>query len=201
MNITLFSKYMFQIDFAHKKLSGGINKLPGFRLLIPLMFRYLLSIKFLLRKYACMQAGNRVVAKLAATLIIWIYFLSVSPGCSENPKVAENAKDREAALVYTLTGSAGSSLAVTGCGTGSGGSSFAANFSPAVTSCTGCHSGGGPSGGFDITNYTAAKSRIIPGDPANSLLYTKITTGSMKGYSTTTINNAALNWICGGGNP
>ena len=64
--------------------------------------------------------------------------------------------------------------------------------------CSGCHPG---AGGFDISDYNQVKSRVTAGDPDNSLLYRKITTGSMKANATDAIRAAVKCWITEGANP
>ncbi|MCX7998522.1 MAG: hypothetical protein N3A69_06145, partial [Leptospiraceae bacterium] len=65
----------------------------------------------------------------------------------------------------------------------------------------GCHSGSNPQANFDITSYNSVLSRVQVGNPEASLLYQKITTGSMKANSTQNINQAVYCWIKGGANP
>ncbi len=64
--------------------------------------------------------------------------------------------------------------------------------------CATCHSGGSPSSGFDITNYSQVRGVTLPGDPRGSFLYQKATSGTMAPNSTITINNAIYCWILGG---
>jgi hypothetical protein len=67
------------------------------------------------------------------------------------------------------------------------------------SSCIACHSENNPMGaGFDMTNYNEVQDKITC-DAETSTLYTIITTGSMKEYSTKEINNEIKNWIKNGG--
>jgi len=66
-----------------------------------------------------------------------------------------------------------------------------------TTSCTTCHSGANLNAGLDITSYSSVLARVRAGDASCSLLYQKITGGSMAGNSTPAINSAVLNWIQG----
>ena len=71
-----------------------------------------------------------------------------------------------------------------------------------TTNCISCHGIGGTAQALmDITSYTSVKSHVTIGNPNNSSLYAKITTGNMATYSNSSINNAVYCWILGGANP
>ncbi|HNO25946.1 MAG TPA: hypothetical protein PKK94_23390, partial [Leptospiraceae bacterium] len=63
-----------------------------------------------------------------------------------------------------------------------------------------CHSGGSPSGGYDLSTYSGMKTRVSS-VPETSLLYQKITTGSMAVNSNTSFNQLVYCWIKGGALP
>jgi len=69
-----------------------------------------------------------------------------------------------------------------------------------LSTCQNCHSGTSPSANFDITSYTKVQSFVKPGDPTNSFLYKKVTTGSMSVHSNANINQAIYCWILNGAN-
>lgn len=69
------------------------------------------------------------------------------------------------------------------------------------TNCVNCHSGSSPQANFDITSYNSVLSRVQVGNPEGSLLFQKITAGSMRANSTQSINQAVYCWIKGGANP
>ena len=68
-----------------------------------------------------------------------------------------------------------------------------------TNNCSGCH----PSGlsAFDILDYPAVSAKVTANNPEGSILYQKVSTGSMKGYSTSAIGQAIYCWIAGGANP
>lgn len=70
-----------------------------------------------------------------------------------------------------------------------------------TNNCANCHGGSNPQANFDVTSYSSVLSRVQSGNPEGSLLYQKITTGSMKQNSTQQINQAVYCWIKGGANP
>lgn len=67
-----------------------------------------------------------------------------------------------------------------------------------TNNCSSCHSGSSAQANFDVTSYSSVIARVQVGNPEGSLLYQKITTGSMKGNSTPSINQAVYCWIKGG---
>ncbi|MCB1179147.1 MAG: hypothetical protein KDK36_16295 [Leptospiraceae bacterium] len=68
----------------------------------------------------------------------------------------------------------------------------------ATNNCSSCHSGSTLNAGLDITTRSSVLSRITTGSPENSLLYIKITSGSMKVHTTNSITEAVYCWIKGG---
>lgn len=66
---------------------------------------------------------------------------------------------------------------------------------------SGCHNSATSQQGLDITSYTSVKAKAVSGDPANSLIYQKITAGTMSVNSNSTIAQAMYCWIKGGLNP
>ncbi len=69
-----------------------------------------------------------------------------------------------------------------------------------LSNCQSCHSGANPSANFDITSYSKVSSLVKAGDPKNSFLYQKVTTGSMAVHSNASINQAIYCWILNGAN-
>lgn len=61
--------------------------------------------------------------------------------------------------------------------------------------CLRCHNNTHAEGNFQIDNYGSVYARVVPYEPEQSLLYIKITTGSMKDYSNFCLNNAVRKWI------
>lgn len=70
-----------------------------------------------------------------------------------------------------------------------------------TTSCakSGCHVSGGQSP--NVSDFTSVKNQAISGNPTQSNIYIKITSGTMAQYSNSTINRAVYCWIKGGLNP
>lgn len=70
------------------------------------------------------------------------------------------------------------------------------------TNCarSGCHDGTTQQSGFNATSYSSSLARVVVRNPNSSLLYTKVSTGSMAQYSNSTINTAIFCWIQGGAN-
>ncbi|MCB1179260.1 MAG: hypothetical protein KDK36_16890 [Leptospiraceae bacterium] len=66
---------------------------------------------------------------------------------------------------------------------------------------SGCHNSTSKQQGLDITSYSSVLAKVNSGDPPNSLLYQKITSGSMSSNSTEAITKAFYCWIKGGANP
>lgn len=66
---------------------------------------------------------------------------------------------------------------------------------------SGCHNTASSQQGLDITSYTSVKAKAVSGDPAGSLIYQKITSGTMAVNSNSTIAQAVYCWIKGGLNP
>ncbi len=65
--------------------------------------------------------------------------------------------------------------------------------------CIQCHNVLKSDGNLNLLEYNQTISRVEPGDPQNSLLYQKVTTGTMKNYSNSCINDAIRKWIEAGG--
>lgn len=61
--------------------------------------------------------------------------------------------------------------------------------------CIQCHNALKFDGNLNLLDYNQTVSRIEPNDPQNSLLYIKVTTGTMKNYSNNCINDAIKKWI------
>ncbi|MCE9501648.1 MAG: hypothetical protein K8R21_14280 [Leptospira sp.] len=72
-----------------------------------------------------------------------------------------------------------------------------------TTSCakSGCHDTGTKQSGLDMSDRTTVVTRVISGNPDSSLLFQKVTTGTMAVNTTTNITNAIYCWIKGGANP
>ncbi len=66
---------------------------------------------------------------------------------------------------------------------------------------SGCHNTASSQSGLDMTSYNSVKAKAVSGDPANSLIYQKITSGTMSVNSNSTIAQAVYCWIKGGLNP
>ena len=69
-------------------------------------------------------------------------------------------------------------------------------------SCAGCHKSGGPAP--DLTSANAYQSLVsnnmfVPNNAAGSILYQKVSTGSMVQYSNATSTQLVKNWINQGG--
>ncbi len=62
-------------------------------------------------------------------------------------------------------------------------------------SCIQCHNALRLDGNLNLQDYEQTRSRVVPYNPQNSLLYQKITTGTMKSYSNDCINEAIRKWI------
>ena len=63
--------------------------------------------------------------------------------------------------------------------------------------CDSCHGGSAPKAGLVTSDYNSMTARVVKGDAANSVLYQKVTTGSMKTNSDAVINQAIFDWIQG----
>ncbi|HMV79834.1 MAG TPA: lipoprotein [Leptospiraceae bacterium] len=125
-------------------------------------------------------------------LIISALFLS---GCSSES--ADGIKKRYWTLVLLLNPKSVSSTPISCTGTVTY-SSLSSN--SVFFNCRSCHSGGAPSGGYDISTLTGMKTRVSS-TPETSLLYQKITTGSMAVNSNTSFNQLVYCWIKGGALP
>jgi len=67
--------------------------------------------------------------------------------------------------------------------------------------CVGCHGGGAPSAGIDLSTYANVKTQVNLANPAMSKLYTSVTTGGMpKGAPALSSTDASkiLSWIQNG---
>ncbi|MCC5814156.1 MAG: hypothetical protein JJT78_05315 [Leptospira sp.] len=64
--------------------------------------------------------------------------------------------------------------------------------------CTQCHNEELRVNDFVITNYRMVQSRTIPGYPSQSLIYLKITEGSMRNYANSSIQKGIYCWIWNG---
>ncbi|EMY76473.1 putative lipoprotein [Leptospira weilii serovar Ranarum str. ICFT] len=70
-----------------------------------------------------------------------------------------------------------------------------------TSTCATCHNAGNPTSGFDVTSYSAVRTRVTVNDPKNSALFQKINTGSMRINNNDSINKAVYCWILKGANP
>jgi hypothetical protein len=62
-------------------------------------------------------------------------------------------------------------------------------------SCLRCHNSNNRSGNLDLKDYSQTRALVVPYNPEESLLYQKVTIGSMKDYSNSCINLAIKKWI------
>ena len=149
------------------------------------------------------------------TYISFLTFIFLAFGnCTE--KKEDGSKLLAAAVLASRSGSA-SSVSSTGSTTGSSGLTPSSTFSCSVSnpafstlasagttsncSKSGCHNTASSQQGLDITSYTSVKAKAVSGDPAGSLIYQKITSGTMAVNSNSTIAQAVYCWIKGGLNP
>ena len=69
------------------------------------------------------------------------------------------------------------------------------------SNCARCHASGQAQGSLmDANDYSSVVSKVTPGNSSNSLLYTKITTGSMTQYANDEIRTLVQCWIDTGAN-
>ncbi|MEM7183218.1 MAG: hypothetical protein AAF518_20065 [Spirochaetota bacterium] len=70
------------------------------------------------------------------------------------------------------------------------------------SNCARCHASGQAQGSLmDANDYSSVVSKVTPGNSNDSLLYTKITTGSMTQYANDEIRTLVQCWIDTGANP
>lgn len=119
----------------------------------------------------------------------------------ENNSSDQAAKDQQKLLISALavSGSATNPTAINCSDPAPAFSTLGAAGTSASCAKSGCHNTATAQNGLDMSNYSSVKQRTTTGNPAGSLLYTKITSGSMAGYTNGTINAAVYCWIKGGG--
>lgn len=144
------------------------------------------------------------------SLTVFLIFANCSEKKDDSSKLA-------AALLLSRSVSGASSVSATGSSTGTSGLTPSTTFSCSVSnpafstlasagttsncSKSGCHNTASSQQGLDITSYTSVKAKAVSGDPAGSLIYQKITSGTMAVNSNSTIAQAVYCWIKGGLNP
>ncbi|MDX1957597.1 MAG: c-type cytochrome domain-containing protein [Leptospiraceae bacterium] len=77
-------------------------------------------------------------------------------------------------------------------------SGFVTAIEAAPNPCTNCHNSDTRTSGLDLTNHSQASSKVNFRNPENSLLFLKVTTGTMKFYSNEKTNQAIYCWILNG---
>ncbi len=124
-------------------------------------------------------------------LLIMISALFLT-GCSSES--TDDVRKRYWTLVFLLNQKTASSAPVS-C---SGNVTYSTISSNSVFfNCRSCHSGGAPSGGYDISTYSGMKTRVSS-SPETSLLYQKISAGTMAVNSSSAFNQLVYCWIKNG---
>lgn len=113
-------------------------------------------------------------------------------GCSSES--ADDSKKRYWTLVLLMNAKTASAAPVS-CSTGVTYSSLSSN--SVFFNCRSCHSGGAPSGGYDLSTYSGMKTRVSSA-PETSLLYQKISAGTMSVNSNSSFNQLVYCWIKNG---
>ena len=124
-------------------------------------------------------------------ITILLTLLSLIVYCKAKPVEEDNGNVALALLLSSAT----SNCPVT--------SPFSSLVGSGTSGCgnSGCHNSTDLAGGMNIADYASVKSKVVVNKPEESLLYQKITTGSMQGNSNPTINSAIYCWISKGAEP